>query len=200
LNRAQPAREFGRTQFHHLFGGYGAALYHHLEDRGRLDDVFSFCRMAQAAIGSTTKLIRGISVTRGLLPFITLRRRIATGIATGQVSTSGEMPVRHSPMRKRGAKEILSPSYSRGSDGMSALELENLLRPYCLVLPGSRPADRCARPKYCRLIVCRQIRGPIPSPCSGSVLVHGVDPKFSYCPLPRVGPVRVQGQPHRSFQ
>src|SRR5215472_1898731 len=30
-------------------------------------------------------------------------------------------------------------------------------------------------------------RGPILSPCSGSVLVHGVDPEFTYCPLPRVG-------------
>jgi hypothetical protein len=34
----------------------------HLEDRDRLADVFSFRRMARAAIGSTTKLIRGISV------------------------------------------------------------------------------------------------------------------------------------------
>ena len=34
--------------------------------------------------------------------------------------------------------------------------------------------------------ICRQIRGLILSPCSGSVLVHGVDPEFSCCPLPRV--------------
>src|SRR5215467_12581863 len=25
-----------------------------------------------------------------------------------------------------------------------------------------------------------------PNPCSGSVLVHGVDREFTYCPLPRV--------------
>src|SRR5215472_16079611 len=32
--------------------------------------------------------------------------------------------------------------------------------------------------------VCRQIRGLILSPCSGSVLVHGVDPEFSCSPSP----------------
>jgi hypothetical protein len=46
--------------------------------------------------------------------------------------------------------------------------------------------SKAAQPLEIHLVesVCRQIRGLILSPCSGSVLVHGVDPNFLVAPSP----------------